>query len=182
MPKTNLNKLILLIVIFAIPVMASWLLYHYHDKVTLKTLNHGIFIQPPIASQDLDQPNLTHLWQIVYYPKNVLDNTTEHNLFLLHQLRIALNKESHRVELILWTTSIDTPATLYDFQPMLFTAEQNKRLHTLFKQRTKPLMDTQNKIYLIDPIGNLFMYYPDTVNPMDIMKDLKRLLEVSQIG
>ena len=40
----------------------------------------------------------------------------------------------------------------------------------------------QHKIYLVDPLGNLFMYYADTTDPMNVLKDLKRVLEVSQIG
>lgn len=39
-----------------------------------------------------------------------------------------------------------------------------------------------NKIYLVDPLGNAFMYYSADANPMDILNDLKRVLEVSQIG
>lgn len=39
-----------------------------------------------------------------------------------------------------------------------------------------------NKIYLVDPLGNLFMYYASTENLKNIYHDLKRLLEVSQIG
>jgi len=38
------------------------------------------------------------------------------------------------------------------------------------------------QIYLIDPQTNLFMYYPSNTNPIHILKDLKRVLEVSQIG
>jgi len=41
---------------------------------------------------------------------------------------------------------------------------------------------TVERIYLVDPQGNVFMYYPRTVDPMAIYKDLKRLLTVSQVG
>ncbi len=37
----------------------------------------------------------------------------------------------------------------------------------------------ENKIYLVDPAGNLFMYYADTSNPMNILKDLNHVLEIS---
>ena len=40
----------------------------------------------------------------------------------------------------------------------------------------------KSKIYLVDPLGNGFMYYSATVNPLDILKDLKQVLKVSQIG
>lgn len=40
----------------------------------------------------------------------------------------------------------------------------------------------RDRIYLIDPIGNVFMYYPANTDPMNILKDMKHVLEVSQIG
>lgn len=40
----------------------------------------------------------------------------------------------------------------------------------------------KNKIYLVDPLGNGFMYYPVSANPLDILKDLKTVLKVSHIG
>ncbi|MEZ5600135.1 MAG: hypothetical protein R3F36_03615 [Candidatus Competibacteraceae bacterium] len=37
-------------------------------------------------------------------------------------------------------------------------------------------------VYLLDPLGNLLMRYPVTVNPSGILKDLRRLLRLSEIG
>jgi hypothetical protein len=37
-------------------------------------------------------------------------------------------------------------------------------------------------VYLLDPLGNLLMRYPVTVNPRGILKDLRRLLRLSEIG
>ena len=37
-------------------------------------------------------------------------------------------------------------------------------------------------IYIIDPLGNLVFFYPVDAPPEDVLKDLKRLLKVSQIG
>ncbi len=38
------------------------------------------------------------------------------------------------------------------------------------------------RIYVIDPLGNLMMFYPDDAVPTGMKKDLERLLKVSQIG
>lgn len=40
----------------------------------------------------------------------------------------------------------------------------------------------KQKIYVSDPIGNVFMFYPDNTNAMNVLKDVKKVLEVSQIG
>jgi hypothetical protein len=37
-------------------------------------------------------------------------------------------------------------------------------------------------IYVIDPLGNLMMSFPRDPDPSKILKDLQRLLRLSQIG
>lgn len=37
-------------------------------------------------------------------------------------------------------------------------------------------------VYLVDPLGNVFMVYLNPVNPMDVLKDVMHVLQVSQIG
>ena len=36
--------------------------------------------------------------------------------------------------------------------------------------------------YLIDPLGNLVMYFRPDMNPSDMVDDIKRLLRLSRIG
>jgi hypothetical protein len=38
------------------------------------------------------------------------------------------------------------------------------------------------RIYLVDPLGNLMMRFPRDPDPKLMMKDLSRLLKASQIG
>ena len=42
--------------------------------------------------------------------------------------------------------------------------------------------DVVNRIYLIDPIGNLVLSYQPDSDPSKMRRDLSRLLRVSQIG
>ena len=37
-------------------------------------------------------------------------------------------------------------------------------------------------VYIVDPNGNLVLYYDMARNPKDILQDLKKMLRVSQIG
>jgi hypothetical protein len=38
------------------------------------------------------------------------------------------------------------------------------------------------RVYLVDPLGNLMMYYLPDANPRGMIKDLHRLLKYSRIG
>lgn len=176
-----------LLIISILPLIASWFLYHNHRLFQLKTLNHGTLVSPPLTSQDLAMnQNSPKKWQIVYMPNHCCNADCEKKMFTLHQLRKALGKDRDRVNL---TLAVDQTCPLrdsHDFQELLLTSEQYQHWQKAFQQRdTKFRLQNDvvtNKIYLIDPIGNLFMYYSDITDPMNILKDLNKVLEVSQIG
>lgn len=172
----------ILIMITALPVGAAWLLYHYHSHFQFKTVNHGVLISPPIASQPLWESAVGQKkWQIMYIP-NDCNEQCEKQLFALHQIREALGKEAKRIHLAVVLNESCPLKEAYDFQKYAMTAKRSAELKQLLVQHNDKDFVMTNKIYLIDPMGNLFMYYPDTGNPMDILKDFKRLLEVSQVG
>ena len=52
------------------------------------------------------------------------------------------------------------------------------------KKLTERLKEyTENAIYLIDPIGNIMLYYdPQNIDIRLVIKDLKRLFKYSRIG
>lgn len=172
--KSTHAKLFLLVLVFILPMIFSWLLYSFHDFFRFKTLNHGTFINPPLNVEKLlDVDVRQKLWKIVYFPAICDTETSKKMLYTLHQLKTALGKDTKRVSLLLVTNSHCDLKDIYDFQKV----QKNPRdLQNLFS------FDEKNKIYLMDPLGNLFMYYPDSVNPMHILKDVKHVLEVSQIG
>lgn len=163
------SKLAILVLMFVIPVVASWCLYHYHNYFRLKTLNHGTLVNPAIDAAFLyaDTSKKTEKkWRVIYVSDTSCDAQCEKIQFELQQVQKAMGKNSDRVN----TQRI----TLNDLL--------SKKLTTVFGKAGTPDFITSRKIYLIDPLGNLFMYYPETTNPMNVLNDMKRVLEVSQIG
>jgi hypothetical protein len=97
-------------------------------------------------------------------------------MYTLHQLRIALGKDQERVALtLLADPACQTP--LHDFRQLTFNAQDKTQL-----QNSLGAPFASDQIYLVDPNANVFMTYPATANAMNILKDLKKVLEVSQIG
>jgi hypothetical protein len=170
----SLNQFFLLVIIFILPVVISWILYHYHHRFPLKTLNYGTLVKPPVDVKN-SLATADKKWQVVFVPDGCCDASCEKTMFTLHQLRRALGKESGRVALTLVIPQTCSFTNIHDFQKMSLTKG-------LLSQLQNASGRAQQKIYLVDPIGNLFMYYPNTVDPMDVLKDLKLVLEVSQIG
>lgn len=156
--KTTLH-FYLLFIIFIFPVIAGSFLYFFHDQFHFKTTNHGILVTPPISIQPTEKK-----WQIIYV-FNSSDKEHQNIDHALHQLQIALGKDHDRIKI---TTLNEKALELQTF-----------KIH--FQTRDKNFM-IENKIYLVDPLGNLFMYYKSSTNLMGVLKDIKKVLEVSQIG
>ena len=157
--KNKNNKIIMLVVlVFIIPMVLSWVMYDYHKYFHFKTTNYGLLIKSPLVMPK------TKKWQMIYISSQNCDQSClkiKHNL---NQIKIALGKNSLRVVVVFPDNQME------------------KKLSKLFYLRYQNKFTIVNKIYLVDPEGNIFMYYPSDVNPMNILKDLKHLLEVSQIG
>jgi hypothetical protein len=39
-----------------------------------------------------------------------------------------------------------------------------------------------DRVYVVDPLGNLFMFYEPDAPPKGLLEDMKRLLKLSHIG
>lgn len=162
--KRSYTPFLSLMLVFIVPMVASWFLYYYHDYFQLKTSNHGTLVKPAFSVQGVwaenDSPKK---WRIVYVSGLICDSQCEGVLRTLNQVKKALGKNSDRI-------------TVKQISPSFTFSNEN------MKSFSEEKFVINNKIYLVDPTSNLFMYYSDTSNPMNILKDLKRVLEVSQIG
>ena len=185
--KTVSAKFIALIAIVILPMLIAWILYHYHTYFSLRTLNQGILINPPSHLANFSDNDRS--WKIIdvsiatckiasfnkkqktseSQEKQVI-NQHQKKLFILHQLRQALGKDSKRVRILSNTNPSEKLSDITVLTPLQQTS--------LFKATDSAC----GRIYLMDPLGNLFMYYPEDTDAMPIFKDIKRVLEVSQIG
>lgn len=171
MLKTYLN-FFLLAMTFVLPMIISWILYSYHDLFHFKTTNHGSLLQPPIQVAELLKMDMKNRqWQILYVPGDCAASA-EKIIYTLNQLRKALGKNQKRLNLLLMTPKSCQFKQAYDFHQQALAAQLQNKLP----------MPMAHKIYLIDPMGNLFMYYAEDTNLMNVLKDLKKVQEVSQIG
>ncbi len=162
MKKRKYIQLILLILVFIFPAILGALLYFYHAHFQFKTTNHGILVNPPMIMQTMHMKAIIgKKWLVIYVPGIPCDKHCHHIQHSLNQVKLALGKDSDRVNVILADSVMQSElSTVFD------------KAHFIVTQ----------KIYLIDPIGYLFMYYSSDTDPMHLLKDLKHVLEVSQIG
>jgi hypothetical protein len=202
--RNHRAPLISLFAVFIIPAVMGWFLYHYHTSFSFKTQSHGTLINPPqphpeLLTGDARQRN----WQMVYVSAACGNRSVEKILFTLHQVQKSLGKDSDRVSLT-WMSPASCSSTQFPGVRHLRCIDSTNNPSSrgceaisrgdpeaasglprpqIAWARNDGHDTLQNhSIYLVDPIGNVFMYYPDATNPMNILKDLKHVLGVSQIG
>ena len=197
MQKKTLSRtyLIAMFAVFFVPLFfAMWLFFGSNTWLNNKTQNHGELIQPLRPLTEFSLPSITGAnwqqkdflgkWTLLYLGNEHCDLYCEASLFKMRQVRLTLGRERQRVQrkyLGIHThankNQIAEILTRYpDMQVDWFEREQ---LNTALPQ----LQDIpEHQIYVIDPLGNLMMFYNKEATAKGMKKDLKRLLKVSQIG
>ncbi len=190
--------LIALALLFITPMLAAWWFYtNSGDWRPGHTTNHGTLVVPP-RPLDLTQPlfaangspfpaeYLRGKWTLVYIGGSSCAAPCTDNLYKIRQVRLAQGENMGRVQRLYLFSDRDNllPAALDDYPKMdvaILPRQAGKPFLSRFAvDNTEP--SKAEKIYVVDPLGNLMMYYyPDAV-PSGILKDLQRLLKVSSIG
>lgn len=184
--KSNRRKFLLLLALMCSPVVISYTLYflefkpkstHYGDLLPIvKVSGKGTNV---VSNTILRMKDLHGKWVLVTVNSGHCDAHCKEKLFFMRQVRLVQGKEKHRIER-LWLINDDVapdPELLKEFEGTFFVNAKDSEILSFIENS-----ETQTKhIYLIDPIGNLMMRFPEEINGTKMGHDLKRLLHVSQI-
>ncbi|HQR83605.1 MAG TPA: hypothetical protein PL192_01635 [Polynucleobacter sp.] len=188
-------QMLFLLLACASPVIASYFAYYVYKPEGAKT-NFGTLVQP---AQDLnpawfDIPFKGKWTLLVARPAGectVKNEACLEALFLMRQLRIAVGRESGRVQLV-WVNTDGKPV---DPEILLAYDEKTAGFKILTLPKDPKLsaefytwLDREGagqKIQLIDPSPAKMMYFPVTNSPKEfgsIKKDLEKLLRLNRKG
>lgn len=185
--------------ICALPVIASWwFLKTLEQGGEFSTRNYGELIRPArpleettlktLEGKDLTLSELKGKWTLVVFGPAACDETCRENLYETRQIRLAVGKEMPRVQR-LWVVndvgSVGESDWLQKEHPDLLIASEGEKKKGFIDQFVLPEVPdplAAQRVYIVDPIGNIVITYPPEEAPEHILKDLKRLLFVSQIG
>lgn len=185
-PKSARRTLLILTAITALPMVAAWLMYFFFPPSGHNS--YGTLLQvrpvPEVALVGADgKPfylkDLRGKWVLINVESAACTERCQYNLFAVRQARIMQNREKPRVERVWLVTdgaAVDPKgASLMDGARIIRTTGDASAV--LAGEAA-----TQGRAYLIDPLGNLVLRFPDQPEPKKIAKDLKRLLKASNIG
>jgi hypothetical protein len=170
------NKLFLIGAVCVAPVLAGWILF-LSGWTPRYAGNYGELIPPrPLSAPAL--ASLRGKWVLVSFDAAACNAYCEKKLYFLRQVRKAQGKEFERVERLWILTDGATPRA-----ELLAAIEGTRivRLKNIAGAGEFPGNPLQH-IYVIDPLGNLMMRFPQDPDPSRMVKDLQRLLKASRIG
>jgi cytochrome oxidase Cu insertion factor (SCO1/SenC/PrrC family) len=187
MQLTSRSKFLLLMGVFAVPVVAAYLAYfgwrpagHSNYGALLKA---APLLQTAGTSLDGVPFNLDALrgkWVMVKVGASICDAACARQLYLMRQIRMTQGKEQSRIERLWVLTDAGTP------DAALLQTHDGLRVwrptDAAFVAQYPGVPNRNAHIYLVDPLGNLMLRFPAEPDAKRMMKDLKLLLKASQIG
>jgi cytochrome oxidase Cu insertion factor (SCO1/SenC/PrrC family) len=198
------RMLVALALFFFAPLAVSFLLYYGSGGWRpAKQVNRGTLIDParplpelrlPLAGgaaaaqpPALSKPDvLKAKWTLLYVGAGSCTERCRHDLYNMRQVRLLLNRNMDRVQRVFLAQG-----ACCDFP---FLEHEHPDLVTLLATpAAAPLLDRlpsvggiapaeAERIYIVDPLGNLMMSYAPDADPKGLLEDLKRLLGLSQVG
>jgi cytochrome oxidase Cu insertion factor (SCO1/SenC/PrrC family) len=106
----------------------------------------------------------------------------QNTLLNMRQLRLMQGKERSRIERVVLITDQNPIETslLREYDDVHFLRADAKRIKAWLPVEQDGV--EYDRIYLIDPSGNLMMRYPADADPNKVKKDIAKLLKASAIG
>ena len=120
-------------------------------------------------------------WLLVYSNTGSCDDACEFGLLTLRQSRLMLGREMERLRRVFLhgDTAPDTVFLASEHSGLI--ALQDERVSRLLEDKRPPEL-ASGGYFLIDPLGNLVMYFRPDIDPSDMVEDIEHLLEYSRIG
>ncbi len=180
-------QLLLIAAVFLGPlVVAAWMYFGGQGIAPAGRTNHGALLDPIVRLADELPDSELHrrsdgYWALLYANAGACDEGCEYSLYTLRQSRLMLGKEMDRlVRVFLHGDTPPDTVLLADEHQGLVTL-QDSALGALLDNNKPPALDAGG-YYLVDPLGNLVMYFPPDIDPQAMVEDIKHLLELSRIG
>ena len=186
-----------LVLLFLGPPLVAAVVFYTDAWRPASTTNHGEMIYPPKAVNaagftDLEgrpysDGHFRGKWTIGYLSDGECRGLCQERLYHLRQVRLALGNDAERVQRLLVTSEegrdSDSVADVLRMYPHLMAAMQPNSGNGI------PLADERDsspvragEVFVIDPQGNLMMYYPEDKDPTGLLQDLRKMLRASRYG
>jgi hypothetical protein len=186
----RLRTLYLLIAVCVAPVIASYLAYYVFPPS--ERTNYGALIDPqrptpPLSLHTLDGARfdagtLRGNWLMLKVDGAACGEPCRKQLWLMRQLRTMQGKDADRIARVFLVTDAGTldASLLRDYAGTQMLRAERAELERFLPADAGTQIE--DHIFLIDPLGNLMLRFPQNPDPKRMIKDFERLLKYSRIG
>ncbi len=198
--KKNKITMLVLFSMFVAPILFAVYIFNTNSSDDYVTKNRGNLINPAIELKNIELTyfennkryklaDQEHQWLMVFIGAGECGGSCKRQLVVMRQTRLAQGGEFTRVNRLY--VMLDKQSDQFmkevkayhpDMDIVTGSEQQLANVTEQFKLADKIKPGNSNRIYIVDPIGNLMMYYELDAKAADIAKDLARLLKVSQMG
>ena len=169
-----------LLAMFILPIAFGTLFFYANPGYfSQSTVNYGELVRPVIVTDEDDieiegSSSLQGIWTMVYV-SNRCDDACEKAVVDMKTIRTLMNADMRRIQRMIIIEDGSTPKS--KDEGLIKARVASEKLTQSLKKYT------ENAIYLIDPIGNIMLYYePQNIDIRLVIKDIKRLFKYSRIG
>ncbi|MGI9316925.1 MAG: hypothetical protein ACR2QW_06310 [bacterium] len=193
--RNSRKKLLIVFGLFFGPLILALIWYYGFGAIFLQraATNHAPLVQPvvtlkPFTNLALDQSQidlekLKGKWTVLHRLGQTCDESCTTSLYNTRQTRLALGKDSNRVQRFLLGSNVNLLETSgVDHVDLGLLLRVAGGLDTQLKPVVESMSMGPDDALLVDPLGNVMMVIPADLNPSYLLKDLKKLLKLSKIG
>ena len=187
--------LVIIAGLFVLPLALAWLMYSGTiDYQPAETRNLGALVEPPVptafASLEVRDPagqadgDWSEHWLVLYATPEPCEAACLADAEGLRQVHRAAGRNQSRIRLMLLGPGAQARSDdLLDLYPAFFLASDPGGAVTTTLDAVSAAQGaaTPGSLYLVDPLGNIMMFYAAGFDPNDLKKDLKRLLTWSKL-
>jgi hypothetical protein len=179
------QMLLIALVFFGPLAIATWMYYGGYFQPQGRTNNGALLLPVVNVAEALPDSRIVAegdgYWLLVYADDRECLDPCRDALYVIRQSRKMLGKDMDRLRRVfLHGESPPDTVFLADEQAGLISM-RDAALSTLLNNK-KPDGLAAGGYYLLDPLGNLVMYFRPDIEPVDMVEDIKRLLKLSRIG
>jgi peroxiredoxin len=191
--------LVIIAAVFFLPLALAWLMYTGTIEFQPHaTRNLGHLVQPAVpvdwANVSLDDSGkqpvgsaFARHWLILHAVPSPCNESCLQQVTDLRQVHRASGRQQSRIRLALlhdFEDAEDAAALKDIYAEFKLLENPNGNLWRALDQvakRSEPAATARSSTYLIDPLGNIMLFYAAGYDPNDLKSDLKRLLTWSKL-
>jgi hypothetical protein len=179
-------QVVLIGLLFGVPlVLAAWLYYGGSFRPAGRT-NHGALLEPIVnLAGTIPASSAVRLaeghWLLVYANDDECGAECRDALYTLRQSRLMLGHDAGRLTRVFLHGELAPDRVfLQEHHAGLEVVEDPDFADLLATIRPEQL--PAGGFFLVDPLGNLVMYFAPDIDPGDMVDDIEHLLDLSRIG